>query len=70
MKVWKEDRVIGAITTDDIRRAIEREGIVIPKGVGLYLYVSINGQHGGVERVHIDNGICFEWSRNAPSEQG
>jgi hypothetical protein len=60
VNVAKEERLVGTLTTDDLRRALEREGLVIPKGGALGFYVVVNGKHGGTERVHVGYGLSFE----------
>jgi hypothetical protein len=71
VKVAKEEKIVGVLTTDDLRRAIEREGLVIPSGSSLGLYLVVDGRYGGVEHIHVGYGVTFEFRLPyAKNEQG
>jgi hypothetical protein len=60
VKVTKEEKLVGSLSTEDLIRAIEREGLVIPKGASIGLFITVDGPHGGVERIHVGYGVAFE----------
>lgn len=60
MRVYKQEKIVGTLTHDDLRRAIEHEGLVIPKGASLQLTITVDGRNGGVEHLHIGWGVNFE----------
>lgn len=70
MKVEKEERLVGLLSHEDLRRAIEREGLVIPAGSSIMLYVTVDGRNGGIEKLHIGWGVNFEITLPHAKKQG
>lgn len=70
MKARRDSRIVGNLTTADLRRAIEREGLAIPKGSSLGLFITVDGRNGGVEKIHVGYGVNFEIIIDGQNEQG
>ncbi len=70
MKVEKQEKLVGTLTHEDLQRAIEREGLVIPKGSSIMLYVTVDGRNGGLEKLHIGWGVNFEITLPHAPKQG
>lgn len=60
MKVWRDDRLAGTISMNDLIELLRREGITVPPGSSFRAYVSGDRRDGVEQRIDVGWGVHFE----------